>query len=373
VFIRQSTNREKTAQLCRAGTRLAMASVLAGLTATSTPASGEKSSWAFAAPVSDAVGVRAGAKALAQELDVFMKEVLERRDENWKKLQQYILDEREKVEVRGPTGLPVWGQRREFQWFIREGYFVRSPVSADGVTVPEDDRRKYETQYLNRVKAREKKAQEEPAKTESGNRQIVLGGNGVEMLLEQTLQPQFVNSAYFMKFKFDGGRYALAGREKFGDVEVLRIEYYPTKLFNDERERSRDEKAAAQAKEAKVEKTDPAASKRKQDLEKTMDHLMNKNSKVTLWVEPKAKQIVKYVFDNVQMDFLPAAWLLRMEELKASMTMSQPFKDVWLPKDVEFYFAAMLAIGMVDVKFNLDYYDYREATTSARIKGRGGF
>src|SRR6187402_2792520 len=31
------------------------------------------------------------------DLNTFMKEVLERRDENWKKLQQYILDENEKI------------------------------------------------------------------------------------------------------------------------------------------------------------------------------------------------------------------------------------------------------------------------------------
>jgi hypothetical protein len=35
------------------------------------------------------------------DLNTFMKEVLERRDENWKKLQQYILDENEKIEVFG--------------------------------------------------------------------------------------------------------------------------------------------------------------------------------------------------------------------------------------------------------------------------------
>ena len=36
------------------------------------------------------------------ELDTFMAQVLTRRDENWKKVQQYILDERERVELRGP-------------------------------------------------------------------------------------------------------------------------------------------------------------------------------------------------------------------------------------------------------------------------------
>ena len=40
---------------------------------------------------------------------------------------------------------------------------------------------------------------------------------------------------------------------------------------------------------------------------------MNKVSLVTLWVEPKAHQIVKYTFDNVSFDFLPGAWLVRVK------------------------------------------------------------
>ena len=56
-----------------------------------------------------------------------MKEVLERRDENWKKLQQYILDETEKIEVLGLGGMRMWGQHREYQWFIREGYLRAEP------------------------------------------------------------------------------------------------------------------------------------------------------------------------------------------------------------------------------------------------------
>jgi hypothetical protein len=325
-------------------------------------------------PASDGVRGSAGTKSpeQEQEIDAFMKQVLDRRDENWKKLQQYILDEREKIEVRGPAGLPLWGHRREYQWFIREGYFIRSPLTADGVSVPEEDRRKYEDAYLRRVKARDKKPGEKTAAEESGS-SISIGPSGVDVLLQQTGRPQFVDSAYFMKFKFDNGRYALIGREKLGDAEVLRIEYYPTKLFNDEPREGREGRVE------KVEKPDERKAeqqKKGQEFGKAIDKLMNKNSKVTLWVEPKTKQIVKYVFDNVKMDFLPAAWLLSMEELKASMSMNQPFpanKDIWLPKNVEMYFSAMLAIGMVDVRFNLDYHDYREATTSAKIKGRGGW
>ena len=57
-----------------------------------------------------------------------------------------------------------------------------------------------------------------------------------------------------------------------------------------------------------------------------------------------------------------------MEDLKASMTMSQPFKDVWLPRDVDMFFKAMLAIGTIDLRYHLDYVDYQEATTSGRIR-----
>ena len=39
-----------------------------------------------------------------------------------------------------------------------------------------------------------------------------------EDMLKQVREPQFVSSAYFLKFKFETGHYALAGREKIGDV-----------------------------------------------------------------------------------------------------------------------------------------------------------
>ena len=44
------------------------------------------------------------------DLDALMKDVVARRDENWKKLQQYILDERDEVQVRGGSAVPVWGE-----------------------------------------------------------------------------------------------------------------------------------------------------------------------------------------------------------------------------------------------------------------------
>ncbi len=150
------------------------------------------------------------------------------------------------------------------------------------------------------------------------------------------------------------------GREQFDGREVLRIEYYPARLFTG----SADAAARPQ---------DPAKPARDRRMDVETERLMNKNSLVTLWVEPGEKQIVKYVFDNVQADFLGLSWLVRLDDAKASMTMSQPFKDVWLPRDVDMFIKAMLALGAIDLHYRLDYTDYQEATTSGRIIRGGGF
>ena len=81
--------------------------------------------------------------AAQSDLDTFMQQVLERRDANWKKLQQYILDEREQIEMRGPAGTLLWGERRDYAWYVRDGFFVRSPVKVNGAAVGEADRLKY--------------------------------------------------------------------------------------------------------------------------------------------------------------------------------------------------------------------------------------
>ena len=52
------------------------------------------------------------------DLDRLMDEVVRRRDDNWKKLQQYILTEKQKVTVTGPEGLRLFGFSREYSWFV---------------------------------------------------------------------------------------------------------------------------------------------------------------------------------------------------------------------------------------------------------------
>jgi hypothetical protein len=310
----------------------------------------------LAAPPPDRAPSAPGAQS---DLDAFMQKVLARRDENWKKLQQYILDERQQIDVRGPANFPIWGEHRDFSWYIRDGYFVQSPVKINGATVAEADRRKYEDDFLRRAKARDKRAtrgQPEPSSTAPAPDEAP---EDVSALLQQTRQPAFIDSAYFLRFKFEQGNYALVGRESFNGRDVLRIEYYPERLFSHEQDAQR-------------RRQQQGTSDRGKDVAARTEQMMNKVSLVTVWVEPQAFQIVKYTFANVSFDFLPAAWLLRVNDAAASMVMSQPFKDVWLPDNVEMHITAMLAVGAVDVRYRLDYHDYKQADASGRIKRSEG-
>ena len=101
------------------------------------------------------VSARSAPAESQSDLDAFMEKVLARRDDNWKKLQQYVLEEKEAFDLTGPGRFPLWGMRREYTWFIRDGIFVRSPLTADGVKLSESDRRKAETDWLRRQKNRE--------------------------------------------------------------------------------------------------------------------------------------------------------------------------------------------------------------------------
>ena len=57
-------------------------------------------------------------------------------------------------------------------------------------------------------------------------------------MLRQSRQPGFIESAYFLRFKFEQGKYALVGRETFDGKDVLRIEYYPARLFSHENDKT---------------------------------------------------------------------------------------------------------------------------------------
>ncbi len=313
------------------------------------------------------------------DLDVFMRQVLARRDDNWKKLQQYILDEREQIEIRGPSRQPIWGERREYTWYIRDGYFVRSPMKFNGVEIGDADRRRYEAEFLRR--SQERDARSRPQSTVDSRQSSVASGQstidgcqssvdtrqssadgrqpaepgdapaGVDGLLRQAREPQFISSAYFLRFTFEDGKYALVGREMLDGHDVMRVEYYPANLYSTRQQRrmARDH-----------DPQDP------RDAE--VRRMMNKVALVTLWINPSSQQIVQYTFDNVDFDFLPAQWLVRLDAVRASMTMSQPFPGIWLPRDLEFTIAADLAVGRFDLRWAVGYHDYRQADVKSKVR-----
>ena len=284
----------------------------------------------------------------SSDLDAFMSRVLARRDDNWKRMQQYVLDERETFQLLGPGGTPFYGFRHEYQWFPRDGdgVFVRSPVKFDGVVIGETERRKAEADYLKREEARDKRRadrEKERSTPAEGSSATDVTGDGVR----QALEPGFVSAAYFLKFKFDPGQYALAGRETLEGRQVLRIEYYPTKLFNEGRAR-------------------PNRNVRERDA--NVEPKMNKASLVTLWIEPTTHQILKYEFRNLPWDFLPGRSIVRVDEVTASMEMGQPFPDIWLPRSIQMASDMSTAAGKLTGRFNVEYHDYRLASVTTRIR-----
>ena len=259
-----------------------------------------------------------GRPAAAQtDLDDLMARVLAQRDENWTRLQQYVLDEQETFQLLGPGRTPVYGFRHDYTWFLRDGVFIRSPLRADGVAIDEAERRRAEDAWVK----------EQAAKKET--------------------QPGFVSAAYFLKFKFDPGQYALVGRERLDDRDVLRIEYYPTRLFTEGRTRP---------------------NKKLRDKDEEIDEKMNKSALVTLWVDPAKNQILQYQFDNIDMDFLPGRSVARVEGLEASMRMGQMFPDVWLPHTIEVRFGMTIATGSVDARYEVEYHDYKLADVTTRVR-----
>jgi len=280
------------------------------------------------------------------DLDALMSQVLSRRDDNWKKLEQYVLEEHERFQMTAPDGIPVYGFDREYSWFVREGFFVRSPVRADGVTITESERRREEDEWLARQRRRQARRD-----ARDGTSSAITDPNAppgtVDDILKQSIEPDFIQAAYFMRFKFDSGQYALVGQEQIADRRVLKIEYYPTKLFREGRTRP---------------------NKRVRDKDKEIDDKMNKSSIVTLWIDPAERQILRYDFHNIDMDFLPGASIARVTAADATMKMAEPFPGVWLPGSIALTAKVTLALGTVDARYTIDYQDYRLATATIKVQ-----
>lgn len=316
--------------------------------------------------------------AQPNDLDRLMEQVLARRDENWKKLQQYLLDERETFDLTGPGGARLYGFRRDYSWFMQEGIFVRSPVKADGVTLSESARRKAEADWIRHERRREQRrverAKEAAASAADPSAPPAVQPDSPSPAASSAAQsdppapvassasapdppapsaalvsaePAFVSYAYFLRFRFEPNHYALVGRESLDGRAVLRIEYYPSELFREGRTRP---------------------NRRVRDRDEEIEDKMNKVSLVTLWVDPEAHQILQYTFDDIDMDFLPGRSVARVDDMKATMRMGQPFPGVWLPKDIEMRFRMTLAAGAFDARYLVQYHDYRQADVTYKVR-----
>jgi hypothetical protein len=304
------------------------------------------------------------------ELDAFMARVLERRAEAWTRLHDYVLSERERFALRGPGGVRLHGLDREFTWYVRDGFFVRSPIRANGVALGDEARAKYENDWLARERRREERREAQARKTAQGSTEAAGGApeddpepddegpvTDPESLVGRG-EPRFVSEAYFLKFKFEPGNYYFAGREQLDGREVVRIEYYPSRMF------SREESP-----EGRKPPRDSRGKRSEDEVERDVERNLDRTSLITLWVDPAEHQIVRYTFDNIGMGFLPGRWLVRVTDVRASMTMGRYFDGVWLPREITMDGGIALANGDYAFHYDRSFADYKRAETSAVVRG----
>jgi hypothetical protein len=351
-----------SASMRKTVSRLSMAGLLAACVVVAGPTEPVRA--AAQAPPSQAAG-KPGTPS-PNDLDTFMQRVLLRRDENWRRLHDYILSEVEAFSIEGPGKLPLNGFKREYEWYVRDGYLIRSPIRFDGVTTPEKDRREYEAEWLRREQSREKRARARAEANAKAAAELPPEKSAdvpsLEALASQRNEPRFVSEAYFLRFRFEPGNYYLAGRERYDGREVLRIEYYPTGLFGDQTQRHRRD-ASPSAKPG-----EPAKPRADREHEQEIEQKLNKVALITLWVDPAEYQIVKYTFNITEFDFLPARWLVRVGDVVASMTMARVLDGVWLPSRISMNVALSVAVGAYTGRYERTFSNYKKAEVGARIR-----
>ena len=251
----------------------------------------------------------------SSEIDRFMEQVLAQRDAApWRRLGDFVLRETYSFELDVPPGTLLSGFRRvrEYEWYVRNGTAVRSPVRVDGVGIDDETRRGDERSWLR----------------EEERRRDGLDGGDPE--------PRFITDFfYFLEWGLEPGDYYFVGRESVAGREVIRIEFYPSGPFWEE------------------------AGER-------INRGVIKTSMVTLWIDPEIHQIVKYAFENAGLDFLRFRWLLRADGLQASMELA-PVSGVWMPARMTLSGRATTAFGEFAATVTQEFSDYREAETGVRL------
>lgn len=243
------------------------------------------------------------------DIDAFMERVLEQRDINWEQYHNYFCKERAELVIEGSMpGVPIQGFTKEYLWFIRDGYVVRSPLSVDGVAVSAEERAREEAKWVERMKKREK--EREP------------------------------DRETFFGLQFEPGNYFYAGRREHEGREVVVVEYYPEAWFDAENDEDEHEYAEK----------------------------LNKTFVSTMLIDPEEHQIVRMTIDNVGFDFLPAGWLVKLDTIEASLSMHKPIENIWLARDVEAFGAITTAGGNLSIRYHSEFYDYARAETGATYR-----
>ena len=335
------------------------------------------------------------------DVDRLMQQVLARGGEDRTARRRYVFDEVERFAVTGPGGEAYRSFVREYVWYERDGVFVRSPVRIDGVAVGEADWRRYEASWLAAEARRAGEgsgaadescgaapaaesagAGADPGSADAGRADpgsanaggagpgsadaggagpgsagaggagsgsADAGGAGPGSAAD--LQPRFLSASYWIDFEFEPGNYYFAGRERLAGRDVLRVEYYPERLFG---AGGRDAAACGRAAVFAV----PGAHE-----------ALNKTTLVTFWIDPEEHRIVRFAFDDAGFGFLPLRWLIRLEGLSASMTMGRPLDDgVWLPERLEALGVTTMAGGSATVTYSRTFTDHRRARTGGRLR-----
>jgi hypothetical protein len=320
---------------------LATLTVAMAMATTSTPASAQPgavvSSTQPGAAVSSMLAGRAAAHAAephvvrdGNDIDRFMERVLANQDAApWRRLGDFVLRETWSFELDVPRGsrLSRFRRVREYDWYVRDGTAVRSPVRVDGVGIDGATRRGYEASWL-RDEARRRAG--------LGTGEDARGAESRELVDRGDPKPRFVTDFfYFLEWTSEPGEYYFVGRETVAGREVVRIEFYPAGAFWEE------------------------AGER-------INRGVTKTSMVTLWIDPEIHQIVQYAFENNGLDFLRFRWVLRADGLRATMELA-PVRGVWMPARMTLSGRATTALGEYAATLTQEFSDYRQAETGARL------
>jgi hypothetical protein len=69
----------------------------------------------------------------------------------------------------------------------------------------------------------------------------------------------------------------------------------------------------------------------------------------------------------VGLEFLPARWLVRIDDLKATMVMDKPLGDVWLPRRIFAGGSISTANGTLSIKYSREFSDYSKTDVKVRF------